>query len=122
RRVDAETVILPRHVGQVLRGEEPGLVQLVAPAPDPVVATTTPADADAAAAGAIIDLLRELDVVLETLSASPITELRSGGLGVREIRRLAKITGIDEARLGLILELAAAAGLIASGIPDPQPI
>jgi hypothetical protein len=120
RRVDAETVILPRHVGQVLRGEEPGPVQLAAP--DPVVATTTPADADAAAAGAIIDLLRELDVVLETLGAAPITELRSGGLGVRELRRLAKVIGVEEARLGLILEVAAAASLIASGIPDPQPV
>jgi Helicase conserved C-terminal domain len=119
RRIDADTVILPRNVGQVMRGEEPGPVQLTAP--DPVVSSTTPADADAAAAGAIIDLLRELDVLLETLSTAPISELRSGGLGVREIRRLAKITGVDEARLGLILELAAAAGLIASGIPDPQP-
>jgi hypothetical protein len=119
RRIDADTVILPRHVGQVLRGEEPGPAQLAAP--DPVVATTTSADADAAAAGAVIDLLRELDVLLETLGATPISELRSGGLGVREVRRLAKITGIDEARLGLILELAAAAGLIASGLPDPQP-
>jgi XPB/Ssl2-like helicase family protein len=120
RRVDAETVILPRQVGQVLRGEEPGSVQLVVP--DPVVATTTSADVDAAAAGAIIDLLRELEVVIETLSAAPITELRSGGLGVREVRRLAKVTGIDETRLGLILEVAAGAGLIASGIPDPQPV
>ena len=119
RRIDADTVILPRHVGQVLRGEDPGPQQLAAP--DPVVSTTTSADADAAAAGAIIDLLRELDVLLETLSAAPISELRSGGLGVREIRRLAKTTGIDEARLGLILELAAAAGLIAGGIPDPPP-
>jgi Helicase conserved C-terminal domain len=119
RRIDADTVILPRHVGQVLRGEEPGPVQLAAP--DPVVATTTSADADAAAAGAVIDLLRELDVLLETLGAAPISELRSGGLGVREVRRLAKVTGIDETRQGLILELAAAAGLIASGLPDPQP-
>ncbi len=119
RRIDADTVILPRHVGQVLRGEQPGPARLAAP--DPVVATTTPTDADAAAAGAVIDLLRELDVLLETLSAAPISELRSGGLGVREVRRLAKVTGIDEARLGLILELAAAAGLIASGVPDPQP-
>ncbi len=119
RRIDAETVILPRHVGQVLRGEEPGPAQLAVP--DPVVTTTTSADTDAAAAGSAIDLLRELDVLLETLGAAPISELRSGGLGVREVRRLAKVTGIDEARLGLILELAAAAGLIASGIPDPQP-
>jgi hypothetical protein len=119
RRIDADTVILPRHVGQVLRGEEPGPVALAAP--DPVVATTTSADVDAVAAGAAIDLLRELDVLLETLGAAPISELRSGGLGVREVRRLAKVTGIEEARLGLILELAAAAGLIASGLPDPQP-
>jgi len=63
RRIDAETVILPRHVGQVLRGEDPGPMQLTAP--DPVVSTTTPDDADAAAAGAVIDLLREIDVLLE---------------------------------------------------------
>ena len=119
RRIDADTVILPRHVGQVMRGEEPGPVALAAP--DPVVATTTSADVDAVAAGAAIDLLREFDVLLETLGAAPICELRSGGLGVREVRRLAKVTGIDEARLGLLLELAAAAGLIASGLPDPQP-
>lgn len=119
RRIDAETVILPRHVGQVLRGERPGPMQLTAP--DPVVSTTTADDVDATAAGAAIDLLRELDVLLETLSAAPVSELRSGGLGVRDVKRLSKVTGIDESRLGLILEVAAAAGLIASGMPDPEP-
>ena len=119
RRIDAETVILPRHVAQVLRGEDPGPMQLTAP--DPVVSTTTPDDVDAVAAGAVIDLLRELDVLLETLGAAPVSELRSGGLGIRDVKRLAKATGIDEPRLGLILEIAAAAGLIASGMPDPEP-
>ncbi|HZC52326.1 MAG TPA: helicase-associated domain-containing protein [Mycobacterium sp.] len=119
RRIDAETVILPRHAGQVLRGEQPGPMQLTAP--DPVASTTTPEDADAAAAGAVIDLLRELDVLLENLGRTPVPELRGGGLGVREVKRLAKTTGIDEPRLGLILEVAAAAGLIASGMPDPEP-
>lgn len=120
RRIDADTVILPRHVGQVLRAEHPGPMRLTAP--DPVVSTTKPADADAAAAGAVIDLLREVEVLLENLGTTPVTELRSGGLGVREIKRLAKTTGIDEPRLGLILELSAAAGLIASGMPDPMPV
>ncbi|KQH76493.1 DNA-binding protein [Mycobacterium gordonae] len=119
RRVDAETVILPRHVAQVLRGESPGPVQLTEP--DPVVSTVSAADADAAAAGAAIDLLRHVDVLLENLGTAPVSELRSGGLGIRELKRLAKVTGIDEARLGLILEIAAAAGLIASGMPDPDP-
>lgn len=119
RRIDADTVILPRQVGHVLRGEDLGPMQLTAP--DPVVTTTTPDDADAAAAGAVIDLLREVDVVLETLSSAPVPELRSGGLGVREVKRLAKVTGVEDARLSLILELAAAAGMIAAGMPDPPP-
>lgn len=117
RQLDDETVILPRRVGQVLRVEEPGPEQLTAP--DPVVATHR--DVDAAAAGVVIDLLREVDVVLDQLGAVPAAELRTGGLGVREVRRLAKTTGIDEVRLSLILSLTAAAGLIASGIPDPEP-
>jgi hypothetical protein len=119
RRIDAETVILPRHVGQVLRGEHPGPMQLTAP--EPVVSTTSADDADAAAAGAVIDLLHELDVLLETLAAAPVSELRSGGLGIRDVKRLSKAAGIGELRLGLILEVAAAAGLIASGMPDPEP-
>lgn len=119
RRVDAETVILPRHVGQVLRGEDPGPMRLTAP--DPVVSTTTAADVDAVAAGAVIDLLRDLDVLLQTLGAAPVSELRSGGLGIRDVKRLAKATGVEEPQLGLILEVAAAAGLIASGRPDPEP-
>src|ERR1700737_2216515 len=118
RQVDTETVILPRLVGQVMRGELPGPVQLTQP--DPAVSTTTVADVDAVAAGAVIDLLREVELVLETLSATPIPELRSGGLGVRDVKRLTKVTGIDDARLGLILELSSAAGLIAAGLPEPD--
>jgi Helicase conserved C-terminal domain len=119
RQVDNDTVILPRLVGQVMRGELPGPVQLTQP--DPTVSTTTAADVDAVAAGAVIDLLREVEVVLETLGATPVPELRSGGLGVRDVKRLTKVTGIDEARLGLILEVSSAAGLIAAGMPEPDP-
>lgn len=119
RQVDTDTVILPRLVGQVLRGELPGPVQLTEP--DPVVSTTSAADADAVAAGAALDLLREVEVVLETLGATPVPELRSGGLGVRDVKRLTKATGIDDRRLGLILEVTAAAGLIAAGMPEPEP-
>jgi Helicase conserved C-terminal domain len=119
RQVDSETVILPRLVGQVMRGELPGPVQLRQP--DPTESTTAVRDVDAVAAGAAIDLLREVELVLETLGATPVPELRSGGLGVRDVKRLAKATGIDEARLGLLLEVSAAAGLIAAGMPEPDP-
>jgi Helicase conserved C-terminal domain len=119
RQVDADTVILPRLVGQVLRGELPGPVALAQP--DAVVSKTTVADVNAVAAGAAIDLLRETELVLETLGATPVPELRSGGLGVRDVKRLTKVTGIDDGRLGLILEVASAAGLIAAGMPEPEP-
>jgi Helicase conserved C-terminal domain len=119
RQVDTETVILPRLVGQVMRGELPGPVQLTPP--DPAVSATTVADVDAVAAGAVIDLLREVELTLETLGATPVPELRSGGLGVRDMKRLTKVTGIDEARLGLILEVSSAVGLIAAGMPEPDP-
>ncbi|MGK2881386.1 MAG: helicase-associated domain-containing protein [Mycobacterium sp.] len=116
RRVDDETVILPRQVSQVMRGEQPGPVRLCAPNP---VVTTTKGDAvDAAAAGAALDLLREVEVIIETLSATTIPALKSGGVGVREVKRLAKTTSIDETRLGLFLEVATGAGLIAVGFPD----
>lgn len=120
RRIDDETVILPRLVGQVLRGEQPGPIALHAP--DPVVSQTTAADVDAAAAGAVIDVLRELDVILASLAETPVPELRSGGLGVREVKRLAKTTGVDETRLGLLLEVAATARLIAADFPDPATV
>ncbi len=119
RQIDDETVILPRQVGQVLRGEEPGPFELTPP--DPVTRAATGKDSDASAAGAVIDLLREIDVVIETLSVAPVPELRTGGLGVREAKRLTKLTGIDDKRLGLILEVISAAGLISSGFPEPEP-
>jgi hypothetical protein len=111
--------MLPRLVGQTLRGELPGPVELSEP--DPVVSSTTVRDVDAVAAGAAIDLLREVELVLEILGATPIPELRSGGLGVRDVKRLTKTTGIDERRLGLILQISAAALLIAVGMPEPEP-
>ncbi len=101
RQIDDDTVILPRQVGQVLRGEEPGPAAAWC-APDPVVGDHhAPPTSTRPRPVPCIDLLREVEVVLETLSATPVPELRSGGLGVREVKRLTKLTGIDEQRLGL---------------------
>ncbi|MCX6479516.1 MAG: DNA-binding protein, partial [Mycobacterium sp.] len=54
RVIGDDTVILPRAVGQVLRGEEPGPAGLLPP--DPVVTTTTAKDTDSSAAGAAMEL------------------------------------------------------------------
>lgn len=116
RRLDDDTVLLPRLVSQLLRGQTPGPTVLTPPGADlPVLAAR---DVDAAAAGAAIDILREVELIIETLSTTPVPELRSGGLGVRDAKRLTKITGIEERRLALVLEVAVGAGLLASGEAD----
>src|ERR1700730_8240316 len=65
RQVDEETVILPRTVGQVLRGEKPGPISLAEPTP--ATSTTMGADVDAGAAGAGGERLRGTEVVVGDL-------------------------------------------------------
>src|SRR5205814_873457 len=49
---------------------------------------------------------------LEALAAEPAGVLRSGGLGVRELRRLSRAVGLDEPTAALLLEVGYAAGLL----------
>ncbi|NHW88003.1 hypothetical protein HA066_26720, partial [Escherichia coli] len=54
---------------------------------------------------------RHTEALLEQLAAEPAPVLRSGGIGVRDLRRLARATGLDEPAAALLLEVAYAAGL-----------
>ena len=118
--IDDETVELPSAVGQVLRGEPVTDPHALTP-PQPGVREHTAADVNAAAAGEVGELLRHSGDVLEVLSQLPAPVLRAGGLGVRELRRIAKQAGVDEARVALLVEVLAAARLLDKGIPDPPP-
>ncbi|MFE7742579.1 helicase-associated domain-containing protein [Nocardia sp. NPDC057455] len=118
--VDDETVELPVTVGQVLRREPVTHPHALTP-PHPQTAKLTPADVNAVAAGEVGELLRHCAAVLEVLGQVPAPALRAGGLGVRELRRIAKQAGVDEQRAGLLVELLAAAKLIEKGLPDPPP-
>lgn len=119
--IDAETVELPVQVGQVLRGE--AVFDPASPTPPPLTGRKQKlSDVNAAAAGEALELVRHCEDLVAALGDGPAPALKAGGLGVREVRRLSKSTGIDEARIGLLLELLAGAGLIASGSPDPAPL
>lgn len=118
--VDAETVELPAAVGQVLRREPVTDPHALTP-PKPVLTKHAPTEVNAVAAGEVGELLRHSGDLLDALGRAPAPALRAGGLGVRELRRLAKQTGVDEARAGLLLELLAAAKLVEKGLPDPPP-
>ncbi|WP_038169983.1 helicase-associated domain-containing protein [Tomitella biformata] len=119
--VDDETVQLPEAVRAILAGAPlRGELRLT----EPTVPTVKNkiADVDAAAAGQAMELLRHSAAVLDELSRAPVPTLRTGGVGVRELRRLAKATGLAEPALAFVLELLAHVGLIATGIPDPAPL
>ncbi|MGW8591312.1 helicase-associated domain-containing protein [Dietzia sp. NPDC055877] len=94
----------------------PSLLDLPAWA-DPVDGRTGKAakNADASGGVAALDLLHRCDSVLAALSTIPLTTLKAGGVGVRELRRVARAAQLEESELPLLLEILAAAGLIAVG-------
>jgi Helicase conserved C-terminal domain/WYL domain len=109
--IDPDTVELPREVGLLLRGESP----LGEPRPEPPPALTTDVGAttaDAAGAGEVLTVLRLVETLLEAYAVDPPTELRSGGLGVRDLRRSARTVDGDEPTAALLVEVARAAGLL----------
>ncbi|GAA2054109.1 helicase-associated domain-containing protein [Williamsia deligens] len=128
-RVDDQTVELAPVVGAMVRGErtsgprdlrEPRLQAATdAASVAPGGRRSGAKDVDAAAGGEALELLRHLSETLDVLGATPAAVLRSGGLGVREMRRVAKATGLDPARQSFVVEIASAARLLDSGFPDP---
>lgn len=111
-RAGPTTVELPREVGLLLRRDSGPLGRLRPKPPTPVGARRDPAAVDSAGAGQAMEVVRHTEALLESLSAEPSPVLRSGGLGVRELRRLARATGLDEEMAALLLEVAYAAGLL----------
>src|SRR5436190_6392791 len=101
-----DTVELPREVALVLRRDTGPLGPLHREPPTPEVARHEPAAADRAGAGQAMEAVRHTEALLEVLATEPAQVLRSGGLGVRELRRLTKTVGIDEGVAALLLEVA----------------
>jgi hypothetical protein len=110
-RVDSETVELPRQVGLALRGDRPMGTVPVAP-PDIGAVDRGAGVVDRTAGGAALEVLRRLDLLIAFWGHTPPPVLRSGGLGVRELRRAAREMDTDETTAALLVELALAADLV----------
>ncbi|MER6753378.1 helicase-associated domain-containing protein [Micromonospora echinofusca] len=106
------TVELPREVGLLLRRDSGPLGPLRSSPPPVATAPREPKAADSAGAGQTMEVVRHTEALLEQLAAEPAPVLRSGGLGVRDLRRLAKAVGVDESAAALLLETAYAGGLV----------
>lgn len=111
RRIDAGTVELPAQVGLALRADHP-LGPLELDEPELPTRRHDPSVVDSTAAGAVLELLRHTEELLAEWSSDPPPMLRAGGLGVRDMRRTARLLDVDEATAALLAEVAVAAGLI----------
>jgi hypothetical protein len=111
-RADGELVELPREVGMLLRRDTGPLGVLRPFPPLPDGPARDPKSVDSAGAGQVMEAVRSTEALLEALGAEPAPILRAGGLGVRDLKRLARATGLDEPAAALLLEVAFAAGLV----------
>jgi hypothetical protein len=109
--LDAAHVELPHSVGISLRGGHV-IEDFTLSPPVPKLGHTTAALRRNAALGAIAETLRLAGELLHFVREQPLTTLRSGGVGVREMKRLADALRIDLHNAGLMVELCALAGLI----------
>jgi hypothetical protein len=111
-RPDGELVELPREVGMLLRRDTGPLGPLRPQAPSPDGPVRDPKSADSAGAGQAMEAVRHTEALLEALSAEPAAVLKTGGLGVRDLKRLARSANLEEAAAALLIEVAYAAGLL----------
>jgi hypothetical protein len=103
------------------RGQMPAEVALAlrhvpfSPRPPASGTAGTPADAVEREAGAAAtDMLGLVRAAADVFGRTPVTVLKNGGIGVKEMRRVAKAIGRDEPAARFVLEIAAAGGLVTS--------
>ncbi|WP_448070972.1 helicase-associated domain-containing protein [Georgenia yuyongxinii] len=111
RRLSPTQLVLPREVALAARGGRTHARPPTAPAPADL-RTVPEAVVEAEGARAAEEIVRLVGLLLQTWHDTPATVLRTGGIGVRELRRTAGTLEVDEAAAALVAELAAMAGLL----------
>ncbi|MFJ8964291.1 helicase-associated domain-containing protein [Lentzea sp. NPDC102401] len=112
-RRDPGTVELPREIALELRGGRPlGPIQVTEPKPK--ITTLQQTSVDATGGGEALELVRHVENLIASWSAEPAPVLRTGGLGVRELRKVAKDLDVDERRAALLIELVVGADMAAN--------
>ncbi|MFE1173792.1 helicase-associated domain-containing protein [Streptomyces sp. NPDC058773] len=114
-------IVVPPRTPQLLASHDPGPFAPDAPRPTPdgpegpatPAAAVPPTSLDDESRAAAATLAATLDRLLASLATQPAALRKSGGLTVREIKRLAKAAGATEPHTRLLLDLALAADLIA---------
>lgn len=112
--VSTRTVVLPREAALHLRAGRAHRVP--EPLPPAVVAAATrdPQAVDSAAAGQAFLAVSTVEELLTSWNGGGPPILRAGGLSVRELKRIAAVLDVSEPIAAFWIELAYAAGLLAS--------
>lgn len=104
-RLSATEIVLPREVALAARGAR--LVQETPTSPPLAEAPVrTPATVAAEVVAASEQVLRHLQILLETWTEDPPSVLRSGGVSARHIKQLAAALGSTTGHAALVVELA----------------
>ncbi|MEW2130749.1 helicase C-terminal domain-containing protein [Streptomyces sp. NPDC005435] len=108
------TVVLPREVALHLRGGRAHrMPEPLPPAVEPA-ATHSPRVVDSTAAGQAFSALATIEELLKSWNQGGPAVLRAGGLSVRDLKRTAVALDLSEPVAAFWVELAYAAGLLAS--------
>ncbi|CAL9524998.1 helicase C-terminal domain-containing protein [Streptomyces sp. Tu 3180] len=108
------TVVLPREVALHLRGGRAHRVPEPVPPAVEAAATHRPQVVDATAAGQAYAALATVEELLKDWDEGGPAVLRAGGLSVRDLKRTAVALDVPEPVAAFWVELAYAAGLLAS--------
>ena len=109
--LDPTHVVLPREIGLALRGGKT-FRECQISAPPLIGEPLKQVEIDRAGALEASAFLIWTEELLDLLAAEPATALRTGGLGVRDLRRLALALDVEEPCAAFIVETAYAIGLI----------
>jgi hypothetical protein len=115
--MDSKTVVLPREVGMHLRNGK--VFKEYSPVAKSFTGTTRKQkDIDRAAIANISDFLRWCEELAHHWSDEPPIALRSGGLGIRDLKRSTEHLGIDENCVAFVAEVLYLGGLIVIDTDD----
>ena len=108
---------VPGEVGLALRGGRT-TIDPVDVTPEIATSERSSALVDRAAAGAAFEAVRRVELLLDHWGTRPPVALRSGGVGVRDLKSAAGHLHVDEPTAALLVEVAAAASLLALGTDE----
>ncbi|HEX4685624.1 MAG TPA: helicase-associated domain-containing protein [Nocardioides sp.] len=106
-------VRVPGEVQVALRGGHTTRERL--DVPPPIATSERSADlVDRAAAGAAFDVVRRIELLVDHWGSAPPIALRTGSVAVRDLKAAADVVQLDESATAFLVEVAAAAGLLAT--------